>query len=38
MRDHVGSFFSEKYEKEICFPENWENIRSCNKELHENCF
>ena len=49
MRDHVGSFFSgkyekeltlitcnNKYEKEICFPENRENIRSCNKELHEN--
>ncbi len=37
MRDHVGSFFSEKCEKEICFPEKQENIRSCNKELHENC-
>ena len=31
MRDHVGSFFSEKYEREICFPENWENIRNCIK-------
>ena len=37
MRDHVGSFFSGKYEKEICFPEKRENIGSCNKELNENC-
>lgn len=37
MRDHVGSFFSENKKKKFVFPESWKNIRSCNKELHENC-
>ena len=23
--------------KKFVFPESWKNIRSCNKELHENC-